>query len=449
MSAGNPYYTILICRSLFNLMVSRRDSHITERDAMEGVAQAIREASTTSFQHFWEDGIVAGGAEMEDISMRRRFVLLALAEAHRGKKSASRDEIAKAAEIYGLDARSVENELSEFVQREILINTNGQYRCKVPLFSSWLQSVGPRQISTTYTEAEAVRILRQREDDSEVRAAEIVKLAETWQPYKGRRISAEDVRGWLDQFGRKSDQRLMFRVLENVRFFSDDAVRDWMKVAQGIVTRGLVDRVAHKQVKRWQSILVGYLDGPAKSGSYLAKLYVDENGMFADCVTEKEQIVPTLSKRDDIQALVFVDDYVGTGKSSCDYVDEMIDKCKAVLLAKKVRLFFLAMAGTEAGIQKLEEHIAQSGVDIRVHVNVRLGAKDICFGAESRVFPDPHERLRAQDVAERIGLGLCRRDPLGFSNSQAMVVFSHNCPNNSLPILWERSANWIPLFRRD
>lgn len=37
-SAGNPYYMVLICRSLFSLMVSRRDSYVTEREALEAVA---------------------------------------------------------------------------------------------------------------------------------------------------------------------------------------------------------------------------------------------------------------------------------------------------------------------------------------------------------------------------------------------------------------------------
>src|SRR4051794_37943485 len=31
-AAGNPYYTMLICRSLFNLMVERRDAYVTEKE---------------------------------------------------------------------------------------------------------------------------------------------------------------------------------------------------------------------------------------------------------------------------------------------------------------------------------------------------------------------------------------------------------------------------------
>jgi hypothetical protein len=27
-------------------------------------------------------------------------------------------------------------------------------------------------------------------------------------------------------------------------------------------------------------------------------------------------------------------------------------------------------------------------------------------------------------------------------------VFTHNCPNNSIPILHSRRGNWVPLFPR-
>lgn len=449
MSAGNPYYTILICRTLFNLMVSRRDSHVTRREAEEAVSQTIRDASTTSFQHFWDDGIVATGAEMEDVSMRRRYVLLSLADVLRTKKDAAIQDICDAAKQYSMEPRAVENELSEFVQREVLTSSERLVDCKVPLFREWLRTVGPRQISTTYTEAEAVRILRISEEESDVRAIEIAALVARWPQYKGRTISSEDVRAWLEQFGRKSDQRLMFRILQKLRIFSEDEVRSSMKAAHGTVTRGIVNRVAHKQVKRWQSVLVGYLDGPAKSGAYFAKIYADENEMFSDNVVEKSQLKMALTKREDVEAVVFVDDFVGTGESACRYLDAIAAECLQLLQQRNVRVFLMAVAGTEDGIRKTQEHLGLIGLDAVIHVGTRFGPEDMCFGPESVVFPDANERSRAQDVAEQVGRKLCRRDPLGYGGSQAAVVFSHNCPNNSLPILWEKRDDWTPLFRRD
>ena len=37
--------------------------------------------------------------------------------------------------------------------------------------------------------------------------------------------------------------------------------------------------------------------------------------------------------------------------------------------------------------------------------------------------------------------------PLGYNNSQALIVFAYNPPNNTLPIIWS-SKNWKPLYPR-
>jgi hypothetical protein len=37
--------------------------------------------------------------------------------------------------------------------------------------------------------------------------------------------------------------------------------------------------------------------------------------------------------------------------------------------------------------------------------------------------------------------------PLGHNNSQALIVFAHSTPNNSIPILWS-SKKWRPIFER-
>jgi hypothetical protein len=448
-SAGNPYYTVLICRSLFTLMVSRRDSYVTEREAEEAVTLAIDEASTVNFQHFWDDAIIETGVQAEEVSMRRRYVLLSLAEAMGHRSGASRDEVAKAAGSYSLDARTVANEVNEFIQREILIERNGELSCKVPFLGRWLRTVGPRQISTTYTEAEALRIYREEEEKAAVRSKEIVQLIGQWGAYKGRSISPEQVRAWLEQFGRKSDQRLMFRILQHLRFYSEDEVRNKMKVAHGIVVRGLVERVTHKQVKRWQSLVVSYLDGPGKSGARFAKLYIDENGIYQESLVERGQLKATLSKRDDVQALVFIDDFVGSGHSASDYLQTFLNECGDVIKAKLIRVFFLAVCGFEAGRQYVEEHLSSNVTEIRVHFCDSFDESGVCFGDHSKVFTDHNERSRARDIAEGKGVLLCKPAPLGYSDSQALVVFSHNCPNNTLPILWEKNREWIPLFRRD
>jgi hypothetical protein len=49
-------------------------------------------------------------------------------------------------------------------------------------------------------------------------------------------------------------------------------------------------------------------------------------------------------------------------------------------------------------------------------------------------------------------LRYCRRvdnrQPKGFGECGLVIVFAHNCPNNSIPILHKITHNWEGLFRR-
>lgn len=448
-AAGNPYYTVLLCRSLFTLMITRRDRHITQREAEEAVAAAVQDASSVNFQHFWDDGIIESGSQAERISMRRRYVLLALAEAMDKNRLAPRSAVADCAQKYNLDSRSIDNELDELIQRDVLIETDGAIGCKVPLFARWLRTVGPRQISTTFVEDEATRIEREREETASVRPQEIIELVRKWPPYKGRTITVDDARAWLEQFGKKKDQRLMFRVLQNVTMYSEDQVRNKMNVAHGIVARGLVDRREYKQVKRWPDVLVSYLDGPGKSGARFAKLYIDENGIYHENLVEKGRLREILRQRESVQAIIFLDDFVGTGQSVCEYLEEIFPGCEANLSEKLPKIFFVAVCGFQSGKLRIENFAESRMLPVKAHLCDVLDPSYVCFGEESCAFPDPVERLQAKEIARAKGMLLCKPAPLGFNDSQALVVFAHNCPNNTLPILWEKTKDWMPLFRRD
>ena len=77
-TAGNPFFTNLVCLTIFRTAVARRDCHVTSVEVEQAVRTTAQEVETNAFQHFWMDGIVGSGTA-ERTNVRRR-VLVALAD---------------------------------------------------------------------------------------------------------------------------------------------------------------------------------------------------------------------------------------------------------------------------------------------------------------------------------------------------------------------------------
>ena len=453
-TAGNPFYTIFICRELFKLMLQRRDCYVTSREISDAIDLALKKIATNGFQHFWEDGIFEiSGDRVEEISMRRRRILIALANVLREKVRATKQDIANQPILYA-DKEFLDSELRRFVERRVLIEESGSYDCKVPLFKSWLTHKGVREILTTFSDLDAILERRKREEESYVKSDEIVNLVSRWGLYQGVRITEDQVRMWLAQFGDYFNQRLMFKILQGLKYYSDDEVRAKMKEAHGIVARGLVRYKKYKQVKRGD-ILVSYLDGIGKSGGgRLAKLYADENEIYKGNVVELGKLTETLTeairKQDDVQAVVFIDDFIATGESASKSIRKLIDDCGDVLKSPKLVFYILSITGFDNGVKNLEKTIFDLKLPVSVHICDPIDETYKCFDINSRMFPEEGERLQAMQLAKEFGYQIVKENSLGFGNCQSAIIFPDNCPNNNLPILWAESENppWTPLFKR-
>ena len=82
------------------------------------------------------------------------------------------------------------------------------------------------------------------------------------------------------------------------------------------------------------------------------------------------------------------------------------------------------------------------------------------FSPKSEVFANKEERERLKLMCLKYGEKLYPNakygeHPLGYDDSQALIIFDHNVPNNTLPIIWASPRNektkgvvWYPLWER-
>lgn len=449
---GNPYYTKMICENLFNEIVGKRDSYITTEEVDEAISNTIENSKENSFMHFWEDGILEDSEKKEQISIARRQVLLAFAKAkNKFKHQITIEHIVDEALKKMSNEMEVRDHLKEFEQRQILINSSTNIRLKIPLFEEWLKSKGISSMITDFADPEKRRKQLLHEESLSVKSKEIIELENLWnrKTYRGEIISSDKIRVWLDQFSLIEEQRIAFTILQKLTFYDDLVLRTKLKEIYNQGARKLEWRIQGNKRKK-NHILVSFLDKSiAKSGSEYAKLFVDENNIYYENVVSPDKVNKIVRERDDIQALYFIDDIIGSGRSLCSNLDDLISNTDLINLLeeKDIPIYIGIVCGFEKAKNKVERKIKQLKLNAKIHVCDLLSEKDQCFSEESRIFAH-NKQMEARSVCYKYGSNLEKHHPLGYSDCQILVVFPKTCPNNTLPILWKKKENWIPLFER-
>lgn len=444
-TSGNPFFTKLICSELFRQMVNCRDAHVTEFEIDDAVRRCVSNLTHNSFQHFWEDGIVDTGDRAEEISIQRRRILLIMADLIRQNLKVDKQTIILKAKKENLLESSVENHLREFERRQIIVCVNDSYEFKVGFFTTWLKERGINDIITTFIDNDVFLERKKAEEQARIKPEEIKALVNNWGTYQGRRITEDWVRTWINQFKDNIERRLMFTILQNVKFYTNDYVRSKLNEAHGIVKRKVIQKIEKGKRKR-ADIIVSYIDGPGKSGARFAKLYADENDIFADCVIEKSKLSNILTSREGIRSVVFVDDIIGSGESAVEYLSILQEEQPSIFTNDKLKLFFMVICGFSEGKCYLEKVLEKKQIPVDVYICDPLDELDKCFS--SKVFADIAQNKHAKEIAYTYGYNLVKGAPLGYKGCEAKVVFEENCPNNTIPIIWASSKNWEPLFKR-
>jgi len=307
----------------------------------------------------------------------------------------------------------VEEELREFERRQVVVNSSDCLTCKVPFFERWLREKGVKEIVTTFSDLDAF-LDRKREDESlYVHSTEVLTLVKQWGLYKGQQITEDAVRSWLMQFGDMANQRLMFKVLQHIKFYKHDNIRQKMRVGHGIVIRDFWGQAEQGKHKR-SDILVSYLDPFGKSGAEYAKRYADENGIFFKNIVETDKISESIRKMQDLKVVVFIDDFVGTGNSTIENFKRLNDEYGALLRDSGLKIYFIAVSGFQSATSRIEQTLQELDLPVVVRICDPLNEADRCFSDESAIFLDVNERLSAKHIAHLHGKKLVKDNPLGY-----------------------------------
>jgi hypothetical protein len=387
LTNGHPYYTNLLCARIFASAIAQRDTEIIARDVRHAASGRISELDTNSFAHFWKDGINGERDAAEVIELKRLRLLVAFGRASR-LGGTSRDAISAQVSGSSLHVSDVGPLIDDFCRRDIMKETGSDVTVQLSIFYRWLQDVGVTKLISSTLADDLEAQLKNANDLAYVTAKEVESLIKAWPLYRGGQITGESVRAWLDQVEQVQEQRLLFSILENLRFVTTAQIAEQLRNAhERVVARTTPPRTRENKVEKRRDLLVTYVDGPGKSGASYAKAYAKENSLLMDSVMEPSRLQRRLAGDSDLpNAVVIVDDLAGTGKTIAENIAPLMATLGPLL------------------------------------VQARDRAKALCI---------------------RLGTGLYK-EPLGFGSQALLIAFPDTCPNNNLPIIFASKSGQRP-----
>ncbi len=250
------------------------------------------------------------------------------------------------------------------------------------------------------------------------------------------KISVEHAIKWVMQFDAE-DQQLAVRILEQIQVLGSKEVRDALEVAHAKLERMVSEKGA--PIKGHNTLFAG-IGNAAKSGGLIAYHYrVAVDIPESDFFSNEEEKSLDLSK---IENIVLVDDVIGTGKTITKEVTRIAEEIYT--LSKTRNVFVLTVTGYEEGIQYITNETGASVV-----CALEYTAKDTVSNLDAEFYKEMPVSDRGVSL-ERIKR-YCRsisRSELGFGGVGGLLVFDHNTPNTTLPIIWHSGKGWLPLFPR-
>jgi hypothetical protein len=452
LTNGHPYYTKLLCAKIFSNAVTQRDTDIIVSDVKHALNGKIVELDTNSFAHFWKDGINAEREKTEVIELKRLRTLVAIGRAirtgvlNKSKIIENSPNMLQPAEIGPI--------IEDFCRRDVMKDIDGELVMQLPIFQRWIRDVGVNKLISSTLADELQNEIEKANDVAYVKSIEIESLISNWPLYRGHEITSETVRAWLEQVSEPQEQRLLFIILQNLKFVSHLQISEKLIFAhKNVVVRATPPIFRESKVEKRRDLLVTYIDGPGKSGSAYARAYAKENNLLMDSVIEPGKAARRVSSENDRpSALVVVDDIAGTGRTIEESLSVFLNEIQEPVSAKKIPIFLIILFATKEAYTTIEECLKRySSIDTKPYVCETLTDENRAFHQQGHGFwVDQQQHDRAKSLCTRLANGLYK-ESLGVGTQSLLIAFPDTCPNNNLPIIFaSRSGDrpWRPLLAR-
>lgn len=140
-------------------------------------------------------------------------------------------------------------------------------------------------------------------------------------------------------------------------------------------------------------------------------------------------IEETCTNNKNLEQLVLIDDFAGTGKTIKNFLLATKEKYSDL---HKYRIVILLLACTNLAEQAIRDFGMENGLDVKI-LYVKQFSKYFIPSYNTTRNAIEEKKLSYLDICNQFGI----QNPLGYGDAEALVAFDYNTPNDTLGIFWE------------
>ncbi len=265
-------------------------------------------------------------------------------------------------------------------------------------------------------------------------------------------VTSIEIINWLGNF-KTGEQKKALDILEYLEYVTENELIEYLdnRIKELLTSFNTIKKIIVLPVGEF-----------GKSGTLLTYYfkktpsYSNNKSLFKIIENQRQikaQIKQNLIQNDTL--FVLLDDFLGSGKSVYkfykEFVKPQLNQLKTKYSTCILSVYHLNKADTFLNgvipelkiISELKYQCFSKGKSPYGYYDRLKNVRDLAYYYGQHLFETVNQK------------GVIETHPLGFKNSQALVVFPYNPPNNTLPVIWSGrlikkfDRKWIPLYPRN
>jgi hypoxanthine phosphoribosyltransferase len=146
---------------------------------------------------------------------------------------------------------------------------------------------------------------------------------------------------------------------------------------------------------------------------------------------------------------IFVDDMIGTGETMEKFLMKFMSNFPKTELRSigDVQIYLFVLEACEHGVDRLVSFCEENRLKLNI-ISEKENYHPKAF-KPNYLFSQKESAANQAVIHDYEKISIRSRYPLGYEQSEALMAFYHNTPNNTISSFWHESSHWQALFPRN